>query len=194
MTHIDNLNSILAFSLLSHNQAHGRRLVRRDISLKQVQARRATKRDMCFFKRLHDYAVLYFNPLNAMYFTPRVKLLPKAIVGFDASLLLDPGVVFTDGNAASSGTHFFDEVSQLVQLDWGVIKDKFTGYTEDREYRRIKCAEVLVPDSIDTRSIRRIVFDSDRMAQEFESQLGQTGLDLGILRTGRMLCLPRGVQ
>lgn len=57
MTHIDNLESIFKYGLLSHNEAHRRGLVKVDISMQAAQEWR---------KKVHNYVPFYFSPRNTM--------------------------------------------------------------------------------------------------------------------------------
>jgi hypothetical protein len=63
---------------------------------------------------------------------------------FDAARVLAiPGVLTTDGNAASNETVFYRGNGALPYLDWRILT---TRDCYSPEYKRKKCAEVLVPD------------------------------------------------
>lgn len=70
-----------------------------------------------------------------------------------------PGVVFTDGNAASDATQFYNNTEDLNKIDWEVLKAE--RWTELPDGKRKRCAEVLVPDSISFDSVRRIVVENE---------------------------------
>ena len=67
-----------------------------------------------------------------------------------------PGVVIADGNAASGPTAFWRSPSGLFKVDKDTV---FAEWWNDPnpfvlwENRRVKCAEVLVPDKLDARFI-----------------------------------------
>jgi len=62
MTDLNNLASVLKHGLLSHNEAHKRGLVSRDISNEEVNHRRGRK--LINGILLHDYVNFYFQPKN----------------------------------------------------------------------------------------------------------------------------------
>src|SRR5262249_47555661 len=67
------------------------------------------------------------------------------------------GVVYTDGNAASGETNFFKSTNVIgpLLIDWNIVLRNSKCYSP--EYRRKKCAEVLVPDFIPSQYIIRYV-------------------------------------
>lgn len=142
MTNIDNLASIIQHGLLSHNEAHIQRLVKVDISHPDVQGKRAIKRDPIYIRPLHDYVPLYFLPKNPMLYSRREIQEDIVILGLDPRLLLEPSIVFTDGNAAAGGTSFYTDILDLEHLPWDSIRSR--SWTDIEDGKRIKCAEVLV--------------------------------------------------
>lgn len=65
-----------------------------------------------------------------------------------------PGVIFTDGNAASRATNFYTDLADLDRLDWQVLR---TPNCWSSEYKRKKAAEVLVPKWVPPYLIVRFV-------------------------------------
>lgn len=171
LTLVDNMPSIREHGLLSHNAAHERGLVKEDISDQAVQNRRA---DISAFGRsLHDYFPLYFNPQNPMLFVRREIQNDLVILCFNRELLVQDGVIFTDGNAASSPTNFFDDVSRLDELDWDCIwAEYWKDFGEDG--RRKRCAEVLVPDAIPLTRIRRRRVRTSSTRARFDKLMRET--------------------
>ncbi len=78
-----------------------------------------------------------------------------AVLCVEKEILCSPGVVFTDGNVAASETRFFNSLDGLGELDWGCLEAKL--WTDYDDGKRKRCAEVLVPDHIPKRRVRRIV-------------------------------------
>ncbi len=78
ITHVDHIQTIFRYGLLSHNNAHELGLVQHDISNPDVQNWRA-KRSIGG-RPLHDYVPLYFNPRNAMLFDVLKKHAQEDIV------------------------------------------------------------------------------------------------------------------
>ena len=169
-THVDNMPSIRERGLLSHNAAQQAGLVSADISDPNVQERRADK--SVFGRPLHDYVPLYFNPKNPMLFVRRGIQDHLVILFFDRELLVQDGVVFTDGNAASDSTNFFTDVSRLDDLDWDCIRAEY--WNDYPDGTRIRCAEVLVPDAIPFTKIQRIRVRTSATRDRFDLLMRET--------------------
>lgn len=147
MTYIDNLASIIQNGLLSHNEAYRQGLIEADISDPNVQDIRATTIDPFYNRPLHDYVALYFSPRNPMLYRRREIQEDIVILGLDPHLLSDPNIIFTNGNAAASGTTYYTGISMLEHLPWKSIRER--SWTDIEDGKRIKCAEVLVYPRID---------------------------------------------
>ena len=144
ITHEQNIPDILEEgALLSHNAAHQRRRPR-DVSDPDVQAKRAAR--IVQGRPLHDYVNLYFRARGPMLFVRRELQASLVVLYADRSLLHQPGVIYTDGNAASSHTRFFSDPKDLEQLDWDTLDAKY--WRDIPDGRRKRAAEVLVPDRV----------------------------------------------
>lgn len=152
MTPIDNLVSIAQHGLLSHNRAaHVRHA---SVAMEEVQDLRVGKR-VPNGRFLHDYVNLYFDARNAMMRLRRADELVVLRVLPDVLDLV--GVVVTDGNAANGPTRFLPSPAGLDQLDaervyaeWWTHGD----FWEQKERKRQRQAEVLVPDVVPPEYIR----------------------------------------
>ena len=158
MTHKDNLPSILSRGLLSHNAAHKGGHNARNIANTSVTNIRARKIETVHGRLINDYVPLYFNPKNAMLYVRRQIQNDIVILGVDPTILLEPQSVFTDGNAASGGTRFFNETKQLDQLNWDCIRGP--RWSTFADGRRIRCAEVLVYPSISISRVQAVFCNS----------------------------------
>ena len=141
MTHIDNLDSILKYGLLSHNNSYKKV----DISNKEVNSRR-NKLEPIYNKNLHDYVPFYFNPRNAMLYRNQ-KMFDENIIilGFSKDLLLLEDSIFTNGNAASDDTIYSNDINYLLKMDWDSIYSR-SWYGSDNEsfIKWSMMAEVLI--------------------------------------------------
>lgn len=75
--------------------------------------------------------------------------------------------MFTDGNAASRDTRFFDKASDLDKLPWDVLNAEYWNDFDDG--KRKKCAEVLIYPSIDKKYIKAVHcsnFTAKRMVEK----------------------------
>ena len=156
---IENLPSILTLGILSHN--HVSALSHQSFSDWAVQRRRSS---LIPFrgKSLHDYVPLYFGSHTPMqyHFTQSTRRVIEQddliFIELDALKVFElPDVIYTDGNAASSGTVAYLMPAYLRKLDWHLIYHVRRCYS--KEYKRRKSAEVLVPNSVPTECFLRMV-------------------------------------
>jgi hypothetical protein len=169
ITHYLNLESIMINGILSHKDAYNRNLIQRDISSNQVQYKRSKKPVFVQNKwqTLHDLVPLYFEPNNPMYFQLCTNAQIKQellILLVDSLLLTKDNTVFTDGNAASRKTKFFNGVEKLNKIQLEILQDDkpislIQEFNDD--VIRIKCAEVLVFPTVHVNEIRAIVCPND---------------------------------
>ncbi len=206
MTHIKNLRSILQEeALYSKRKIWERAITMTSIANEHVQYLRErifihskeSKQNLT----LHDFVPFYFATRTSMLRSEDESGLMEAILIFEfdrKSILREPGVLFTDGNASNqlltrnggeyvliepasvfsgqcirkyipSGPHgtsdhlsnFYADQYFLDQLNWNVINNRRTGVGDAR---RQKQAEVLVPNSVSLKWLRRIVVSTQRTA------------------------------
>jgi hypothetical protein len=111
-------------------------------------------------RSLHDYVPLYWATHTPMQYVQTIRdgvLAEDELVVFVllASLVLEfPGVITTDGNAASNETAFYSGNGALPFIHWDKV---FTRNAWSRDFKWRKCAEVLVPDQVPTSCFRRVV-------------------------------------
>jgi ssDNA thymidine ADP-ribosyltransferase, DarT len=160
MTYIDNLASIIENGLLSHNEAYRRRLIEADISDPNVQDIRAGIVDPFYNRPLHEYVPLYFSPRNPMLYRRLEIQEDIVILGLSPEILSEPNTLFTDGNAAASGTLFYRGIQMLNQLPWDSIRAR--SWTDIEDGKRRKCAEVLVCSKIDPGKIQVVFCYSEK--------------------------------
>jgi hypothetical protein len=155
ITPIANIPSILKLGILSNAEVSRRRVTSASIALSGVQERRESK-VIPRAKPLHEYVNLYICARNPMMYLRRSQHEALSVLQIKPAVLSLPGVVIADGNAASGPTAFWQSPSGLSKVDkdtvfaeWWTDPDPFVLW----ENRRVKCAEVLVPDKVDNRFI-----------------------------------------
>lgn len=170
ITPIDNLDSILMRGILCHNRAA--RLTHHSVAYETVQDRRRGK-PVPGGLSLHSYANLYFDARNAMMYCLQNK--PDLIVIRVSPDVLDiPDTVVTDGNAAAGPTRFYPSPDGLRNLDSTRIFARSwddPNYWVKKEKKRVRQAEVLVPDLIPSEYIEGCYVDTwekRRACLEFE--------------------------
>ena len=177
ITHVRNMPSILEHGLLSHNDVHQFRISYIDISDPKVQRRRTKKTPRgC---AIHDYVSLYFNARNAMLYRIQNNMQYQdiSILRMDRQLLEVDGAVFTDENAASTSSVFFDCPRNLNKLYWECIHARHPWKMYPRG-KSIRCAEVLVPGPIPIDRVQYIVVKD----LEAKSRISNTLIDHGGIR------------
>jgi ssDNA thymidine ADP-ribosyltransferase DarT-like protein len=155
ITPIANVPSILKFGILSNREIKRRRVKAVSVALSGVQERRESK-VVPGAKPLHEYVNLYICARNPMMYLRRAQHEALCVLQISPAVLTLPGVVIADGNAASGPTAFWQSPSGLSKVDkdivfaeWWTDPDPFVLW----ENRRVKCAEVLVPDKLDAKLI-----------------------------------------
>jgi len=150
MTHIDNISSIMTNGLL----AHGNEFQKQDISDHAVNDRRS-KLETVYLKPVHSYVPFYFNPKNAMLYRRKGIQEEIVILVFSKNLINEEGTVFTDGNASSGATRFFNNLEDLKWLKWNCLNDR--SWYNHRDGRRVRMAEVLVPHRVGVEKLEKII-------------------------------------
>ena len=171
MTHKNNLDSILNNGLLSHIEMHNQNINNTTIYNPDVVARRANRRDTIYNRLINDYAALYFDPRNPMLSVLRDTQDNIIIIAYDRSLIYQEDSMFSDGNAASRATLFYNNLEDLEMLNWNCIKGIY--WNDFNDGKRIKCAEVLVNSPVPINKIRKI-FCFDNSTFEFVEQAIQS--------------------
>lgn len=110
-------------------------------------------------RSLHDYVPLYWATHTPMQYVRTVSpggFPQEELVFFvmDADEVLGiPGVVTSDGNAASDDTAFYPGDGALPFIDWAIVA---TPNCYWKTYKRKKCAEVLVLERIPREYFRAV--------------------------------------
>lgn len=161
-THIDNLQSIVATdALVCDTRVQGGHTDCTDVGDHEVKARRRTRPVNCGPGGVvADYVPFYFAPRSPMLYVINKSRVPQYQGGQDPLVYLvttvqrvqatDRPIVFTDGNAASTLSEFFDDPAQLAnRIDWDLMESRYWNDTlthPDRMRRRM--AEALVHDYV----------------------------------------------
>ena len=105
-------------------------------------------------RKLHDYVNLYFDARNPMLYKLKCNSDEEfCILQINVEVLEFPQVVITDRNAASDFARFYTPEKGMAKLSKDLI---FAEYWTDEDpieqwkKKSIKCAEILVPDRVDS--------------------------------------------
>ena len=149
MTHIDNLKGLLTKGIFAHCNT----LVQTKIDNEMVNNRRNVVEPI-YGKKINFYVPFYFNPKNAMLYTNKDREDDIIFLVVDRRLIFQNKSLFTDGNAASNSTKFYDNLGSLKELDWGCLGSEYWNDYDDG--KRKKMAEVLIPKKVESSSIMKI--------------------------------------
>jgi hypothetical protein len=149
ITPIANVPSILQHGLLSHNRA--KKIAHQSVAMPEIQQLRSVK-VVPGGRPLHDYVNLYFHARNPMLYKRQAQHQELCVLRISPDALDFPSAIICDGNAASDYTRFWPSPGGLRFLSGDdVFAEWWTDANpiEESRKRRIKCAEVLVPDQIE---------------------------------------------
>lgn len=160
ITHLGNLVSILKHGLFPHNIVR-QRMTKYSISDAEVNNIRDVRKESIYGRKVNDYVPLYFNPKNPMLYKIR-EIDNLIILEIDRNLLLEENTIFSNGNASSQSSNFFNHVSHLKYLNWSCIYGKKWSSIDDG--KRIRCAEVLVNSMIPPKYIKKIICKDEELS------------------------------
>lgn len=167
-THIDNIDSIIKNNgLFSTNNGKINKIEFKDASYLNIQDRRS--RALVNTKIngvLHDYIPFYFAPRSPMLYAHYKNKVSSTIKQSDLVYLVSSvysvvndklNYAFTDGHAAQNISSFFDNLKDLNQIDWKLMKEKMWNNTlEDTDRTRRRQAEFLVKDFFPFQLVHKI--------------------------------------
>jgi hypothetical protein len=152
MSHRDNIVSICQHGILNYYEVHKLNALIFDISDPDVQRWR-DRRDPHFNRPIHLYAPLYISPRNPMLYKRKEQQPDICILEIDLSVI-DNEFLLTDGNAASTTTKFFKNLSDLNELPWDILNDRT--WFGKKDGKRKMCAEVLIYPKVEPKYIKVI--------------------------------------
>jgi hypothetical protein len=149
---ISNLSSIMSRGILSHNRVE--KIEHVSVAKPEVQEMRMGKQ-IPNGGDLHDYVNLYIHARNPMLYKRSMEGHQNLCVLRINTTVLDlPNVVVSSQNAASKYALFAPVSNGLELIDFGMVFAEDWRHPNDQiaswQHRSIKCAEVLVPNRIDS--------------------------------------------
>jgi len=172
ITPICNVPSILQHGLLSNVRAA--RHSPTSVAMQVIQDRRA-QITVPRGRKLHEYVNLYICARNPMMYRLVAQRDQLCILSVSTDVLDLPGVVVTDGNASSDYVRFAAAPTglQIVNREL-TFAENWTDPDKIQYYgkKSAKCAEVLVPDRVDTRYLRCAYVWSEEVCQRLRADTG----------------------
>lgn len=151
LTHMKNIPSILKNGILNKKNCSLKRIKLIDVSHENIQDVRATIVIPDTDYTLHDCVPMFFGARPPMLYAVLGKGFNQedmvyALVSWD--IIGNPDVWFTDGNARSDGTTFYQSKADLCKIDFDAAAAIFW-HNMGNDYRRKKQAEVLKLGRVD---------------------------------------------
>lgn len=173
---ITNIGSVMTHGILSYERAA--KLTHHSVAMQPVQDRRDRK-EIPGGLKLHQYANLYFHARNPMLYKRLSEVATLCVLSVSTDVLAIEGTVISDQNAASDYARFLHP-SQWGFLNFDAIYAENWKHPNDQiaewRHKSRKCAEVLVPNRVEFRSLRGAYVIDDATA----ARLLQTGFNLPV--------------
>lgn len=175
ITHIDNLPSIVAQGILSHERVEAERVEYTPIFDSDIVNMRRDK-FTADGKSLWHYANLFFQPRNPMLYRI-VKNRGRrnlAVFSIANTVLQEQGVFITDGIALSSSTRLYrvSEGLQIFQAKQEILQSRsWISWMYSDELRRELMAECLVPNQVNPVHIRKFIVSDRGVADSLRARL-----------------------
>lgn len=153
ITTITNFPSIMTKGILSHKRA--KRINHNSVAMEEIQERRK-KKIVPGGRPLHEYVNLYFHARNPMLYVLKSQHIDLCILRVSTEILDFPGVVISDSNASSDYARFSPAPRGLSIVDKEMTFAEYWTHPDPFEAMRrksAKCAEVLVPDDVESEFI-----------------------------------------
>ena len=179
LTHRDNIPDILTEGILSNttvfndfNHAH-------PVDISDHGAQKWRERpDPHFNRKIHDYTPLYISIRNPMLYRRKELQHELCLVEIAPSVLDNKEFLISDGNASSRDTFFYKSLDKLPLLPWDVLNARF--WSDFKDGKRKKCAEVLIHPKIEPKHINRIHCCTDDTARFLIATLGCVNVDIAV--------------
>ena len=181
MTHVENLDNIVPEECLwCYSKQARRQLCRVDIGHRDIKQYRAAKRiGIGPGGVVGDYVPFYFTPRTPMLYYIHMRSGEGYRGGQDPIVFLVSSVrtacmstrhwLFSDGNARSDATRFYNNLADLEHLDWGTIHAQSWNDREDGKENRQ--SEFLVYQSFAWSLIEEIGVSNRSMEQRVNEVL-----------------------
>lgn len=105
-----------------------------------------------------------------MLFRRKISQNEIVILAIDKMQIYNDNTLFTDGNAASSPTNFYNNVQDLNKLNWDCIfANKY--WNDFTDGKREKCSEILIYPDVSVQSIKKIFCNNYSIKQTIERKI-----------------------
>jgi hypothetical protein len=189
-TDVANLPGILAAGALRCHQAATATV---DVGDASIKSRRTLIDVTCGpGGKVCDYVPFYYAPCSPMLFSIKCGNVPDVssdqrrlvylVSSTEAAFAADLDCVFTDGNAATAFTNFYDDPGELAQVvDWPLMRAVWWNNTaDDPDRRRRRMAEFLVHRALPLELVGETAVYDQGIASQVTALLSATGSTLPV--------------
>jgi len=166
---IVNIPSVLVHGIMSYELMS--KLDHHSVAMPEIQDRRDHK-NVPGGLRLHQYANLYFHARNPMLFKRKDQFHELCVLQISVEVTKLEGVVFADCNAASDYVRFLHpsqwkllNLNDIYAMDWRHPNDPVAYF----RHKSRKCAEVLVPQVVETKFLVGAYVLNDKVAERLKN-------------------------
>jgi hypothetical protein len=194
ITHINNLRKILkSGQLWCDNEKIKRGLEVKGIAHDHIKLRRQRRRVTAGKQEfVADYVPFYFaerSPMLCAIHNGRIENYKDEQVpvihlfsSVEKVVAANLPFVFTDGQAEMATSRFFDDINQLDEIDWEIMRDKMWRDTaEDGDRKRRRQAEFLVYNNFPVSLIGGIGVISENIRKQVEEILNEMKVKMPVV-------------
>ena len=179
ITHIDNLPSILAKGIFSHERIRLENIQNTTIYLEHLVNKRGNKYTAAG-KNLWHYTNLFFQPRNPMLFSV-IKSKGKqniAVLRISNTVLQRQGIFITDGIASNKLTRIYSRAEGLeaLQTQQVLLQSGWMSWNHSEALKRRLMAECLVPNQVDPRDIQQFIVADQNVANSLRVRLSTSNI------------------
>lgn len=145
---IANIESVIKNGILCYHEAEH---ISNHISIAMNDVQEIREHITVHGKSLHDYANMYFSFRNPMMYKRRTEAEHLCVLVIDSKVLDIPECIITDQNAACRTVRFYDAASGIESIDFTKVFSNTWIHDDIYEtslHKKIKCAEILIPNSV----------------------------------------------
>jgi hypothetical protein len=182
---IQNLPSIMARGILSHNRAKD--VSHASVADETIQGIRRDVRVPGSGRLLHDHVNLYFHARNPMMYRRLSARRRLCVIRVSTEVLDLPSVVVTDGNAASGYTRFAPAPAGLSMVSRELVFARNWTHPDPIEFlrrRRARCAEILIPERVSPEHLFGAYISCAQSREQLEAAMGTSVTRLDVLVDG----------
>lgn len=187
ITHITNIPTILKKGLLCKNKAMTENIKYKDVAYDNIQKARAQIIIPNTPYTLHDCVPLFFGARPPMLYTMIARGIGQeemVYVVVKWSILKSDKTWFTDGNARTTGTNFYQGLENIENVDLEAADAHYWSSQGD-EFRRKKQAEVLRLNCIGLSEIYGFIVHNEKVKNVVEKMLAAQNIKLEVIAVPR---------